>query len=49
MNLQSILTLRCELPVWKTQIQQHMAKQIDSEGSGSKARPHRISDWLIDL
>ena len=49
MNLRSILTLQCTLPVWKTQIQQHVERLLSGSICLAKVRPHRISGWLVDL
>ena len=49
MNLRSILTLRCALPVWKSQIQQHVERLLSGSICLAKAHPHCISDWLVDL
>ena len=49
MNLRFILTLRYVLPEWKTQIQQHLEWLLSGSICLAKARPHRISDWLVDL
>ena len=49
MNLRSILTLRCALPVWKTQIPQHVEWLHSGSICSAMARPHYISDWLVDL
>ena len=43
------MNLRCTLPAWKTQIQQHVERLISGSVCLAKAHPYHISDWLVDL